>query len=224
MPGRTLVIGDVHGCSLALAALLRATQPEGDDHVVVLGDYIDRGPDSRGAIDQLLELSRRCRLTPILGNHDKMLLGLLGGKAYMLSNWLAFGGAETLESFGVASPDMIPEPYVSFLHGCLPAHESPTHLFLHANYLPELPLDQQPPYVLRWESLKRRMPGPHSSGKTALVGHTAQKTGEILDLGYLKCIDTCCYGGGWLTAIELHSGEIIQADLQGQLRKQADRG
>jgi serine/threonine protein phosphatase 1 len=113
---------------------------------------------------------------------------------------------------------MIPETYVSFLRACLPAYESPTHLFFHANYLEELPLDQQPPYVLRWESLNHRVPGPHASGKITLLGHTAQKTGEILDLGHLKCIDTCCYGGGWLTAIELTSGEIVQADLQGHLR------
>lgn len=218
MPGRTLVIGDVHGCSDALAALLRAIAPEADDEVIVLGDYVDRGPDSRGAMDQLLELSRRCRLVPLLGNHDKMLLGLLGAKAYMLRDWMAFGGARTLASFGVASPGMIPEPYIAFLRSCLPAYELPSHLFLHANYLPGLTLDQQPPYVLRWESLRHRTPGPHASGKTAIVGHTSQKTGQVLDLGHLKCIDTYCYGGGWLTSLDVASGELIQANLAGQLR------
>jgi len=72
--------------------------------------------------------------------------------------------------------------------------------------------------VLRWESLKLRQPGPHCSGKTAIVGHTAQRDGEILDLGYLKCIDTCCYGEGWLTALDVDSGQVWQADKEGRMR------
>jgi serine/threonine protein phosphatase 1 len=73
--------------------------------------------------------------------------------------------------------------------------------------------------VLRWESLRNHQPGPHYSGKPAVVGHTAQKDGEILDLGHLKCIDTYCYGGYWLTALDVLSGRIWQADPGGQLRK-----
>jgi serine/threonine protein phosphatase 1 len=197
---------------------LHAIQPERSDRIVTLGDYVDRGPDSRGAIDQLLELARRAWLIPILGNHDRMLLSLVGGKAYMTSNWMALGGGETLRSFGVTTAEAIPDHYLGFLRTCRPAYETPTHLFVHANYLPALPLDQQPHYVLRWESLKLRTPGPHYSGKQAIVGHSAQRSGEILDLGHLKCIDTCCYGGGWLTAFHVESGELFQADLDGRVR------
>ena len=57
------------------------------------------------------------------------------------------------------------------------------------------------------------------SGKTVVVGHTSQKTGEVLDLGHLKCIDTFCYGGGWLTAQEVRSEEVWQADREGELRR-----
>jgi serine/threonine protein phosphatase 1 len=97
-------------------------------------------------------------------------------------------------------------------------HETEQHIFVHANYQAELPLDQQSSDVLLWPSLKDRLPGPHASGKTAIVGHTAQKNGEILDLGYLKCIDTCCYGTGWLTGLELQTGRVWQADKAGKLR------
>jgi serine/threonine protein phosphatase 1 len=218
MGGRTIVIGDTHGCSHALAAVLAAIQPEPSDKIVALGDYIDRGPDSRGVIEQFQDLARRTWLIPILGNHDRMLLSLLGGKAYMFSNWMALGGGATLRSFGVLSPDLIPDRYVAFLRACKPSYETPTHLFVHANYLPGVPLEEQPNYVLRWEALKVRMPGPHFTGKPAIVGHSAQHSGEILDLGYLKCIDTYCYGGGWLTAVHLETGEVIQADLRGRLR------
>ena len=62
------------------------------------------------------------------------------------------------------------------------------------------------------------LPAPHVSGKTAIVGHTSQKTGEVLDFGYLTCIDTYCYGGGWLTAFDATSGRFWQFDQQGKSR------
>ena len=64
-------------------------------------------------------------------------------------------------------------------------------------------MSEQPVGMLRWESLRDTTPGPHESGKAVIVGHKSQKGGEILDLGHLKCIDTFCYGGGWLTALEV---------------------
>jgi serine/threonine protein phosphatase 1 len=60
---------------------------------------------------------------------------------------------------------------------------------------------------------------PHQSGKTVIAGHTRQKSGEVLDLGFFKILDTDAFGHGWLTALEVHSSEIIQANQQGQLRR-----
>ncbi|HJT79180.1 MAG TPA: hypothetical protein VJ739_18430 [Gemmataceae bacterium] len=59
---------------------------------------------------------------------------------------------------------------------------------------------------------------PHCSGKVAVVGHTPQRGGEILDLGFLACIDTNCHRGGWLTALEVHTGQVWQADGRGRVR------
>lgn len=218
MPGRTLALGDIHGCARALDALLDAIAPGADDELVTLGDYVDRGPESRRAIDLLLDVAATCRLVPLLGNHDVMLLRMALGKGYMLKDWMALGGAATLASFGVSSAQEIPRRYLDFLRSCRPAYESPTHLFLHANYLPDRPLNEQPDYVLRWESLRHRTPGPHASGKIAILGHTAQRSGEPLDLGHLKCIDTCCYGGQWLTALDVTGGAVLQANPEGRVR------
>ncbi len=218
MPGRTIAIGDIHGYSAALAALLEAIDPQPDDTIVALGDYGDRGPDTRGVLERVIALAGRCRLVPILGNHDEMLLDAREGDLALLEDWLAFGGEETLASYGCALPQEIPEEHVSFLENCVTYHETDGHLFLHASYLADVPLDWQPGYVLRWEPLRDRRPGPHMSGKLAIVGHTAQRDGEILDLGYLKCIDTCCYGGGWLTALDVETGRLWQADQEGRLR------
>lgn len=74
MPNRTIAIGDIHGCSAAFRALLTAISPQPGDTIVTLGDYVDRGVDSKGAIDLLIELEKRCRLVPLLGNHDEMML------------------------------------------------------------------------------------------------------------------------------------------------------
>ena len=74
---RTIAIGDIHGCSVALAALLGVIEPCPDDLLVTLGDYINRGPDSRGVLDRLIKLSNQCRLVPLLGNHEEMLFEAL---------------------------------------------------------------------------------------------------------------------------------------------------
>jgi serine/threonine protein phosphatase 1 len=72
---------------------------------------------------------------------------------------------------------------------------------------------------MRWHTLRADIPARHESGKIAVVGHTSLKNGEILDLGHLVCIDTYCWGGGWLTALDTTSGQIWQANLDGRLRQ-----
>jgi serine/threonine protein phosphatase 1 len=224
MAGRTIAIGDIHGCSAALAALIAAIAPDRTDTLVCLGDYIDRGPDSRGVIDMVLALRGRCRLFPLLGNHEEMLLACLADLG-TLRSWLANGGVEALRSYGwVRGPrrrlaDLIPEEHRRFLERCLPYHETATHLFVHAGYEPHLPLARQRPEALRWRVTDAATAKPHSSGKVAVVGHTPQKSGEVLDLGFLVCIDTNCHRGGWLTALDVGSGQVWQADRQGRLRR-----
>jgi serine/threonine protein phosphatase 1 len=71
---------------------------------------------------------------------------------------------------------------------------------------------------LRWKFTDPVWARAHYSGKVAIVGHTPQRSGEILDLGFLKCIDTNCYAGKWLTALDVHSGQVWQANQKGELR------
>ncbi|MCS6977935.1 MAG: serine/threonine protein phosphatase [Gemmatales bacterium] len=223
--GRLLVFGDVHGCLAALDALLDVVRPQREDVVVFLGDYIDRGPDSRGVVDRLLELSRQTRLVPLLGNHEEMLLQVCAGEM-SVPLWLAWGGSETVQSYGLAieqvQPDAlksaIPPRHFEFFAHCRDLFETQEHFFVHANYEADRPLKEQSPEYLRWINLRQHIPGPHHSGKVAIVGHTSQKDGEVLDLGYLKCIDTYCYGGQWLTVLDVGSGDIVQADKEGRLR------
>jgi serine/threonine protein phosphatase 1 len=225
MPERTVVISDIHGCLAALDALLKAIEPRPQDTIVTLGDYVDRGPDSRGVIDRLIELAGRCKLVPLLGNHDLMMLLVGNGRVELAGDWLIFGGDTTLTSYGGRVPltvplaSLVPPEHFEFLRNCRMYHITARHIFVHANYVENAALERQHEDVLLWESLKRRTPGPHYSGKTVIVGHTAQRNGEILDLGYLKCIDTCCYGDGYLTALDVDKGKTWQADKKGKMRK-----
>jgi serine/threonine protein phosphatase 1 len=219
MNSRTIAIGDIHGCSAALDALVEAIQPRREDCIVTLGDYINRGPDSRGVIERLIQLKGRCRLVPLLGNHDQMLLDVQSGKCPI--DWLlGMGGNATLDSYGPRREiGLIPKAHFQFLERCRNFYETDTHIFVHANYFPNIPMNEQHVGVLRWESIRSMTPGRHDSGKTVIAGHTSQKNGEILDLGHVKVIDTYCYGGGWLTALDVQTAEVWQVDREGNLRK-----
>lgn len=221
MPARTIAIGDIHGCNRALVELLRAISPQSDDMIIALGDYVDRGPESPAVIDTLIQQSSQCHLVPLMGNHEIMMLTALEDRSQM-GFWLENGGAQTLASYG-ADPDAvgeIPDAHVHFMEGCRPYVETDGHLFLHANYAANLPLDRQPEYVTFWEHLTTHVPDRHVSGKVAVVGHTPQYNGEILDLGHIICIDTFCVGGGWLTALDIATGQTWQVDRDGRRRNE----
>jgi len=220
MPGRLIAIGDIHGCLAALETVLGGIDPQPEDTLVTLGDYVDRGMHSREVIERLMALREECRLVPILGNHDEMFLAACEGHRYVMEDWLLFGGDTTFRSYDRRVPESVPDEHVEFLKSCRDVYETETHFFVHGNYMERIPLSDQQPAVLRWRSLREHPPGPHVSGKIAVVGHTAQKDGEILDLGHLVCIDTCCYGGGWLTAMDVHSRQLWQANQEGRTPQQ----
>lgn len=217
MASRIIAIGDIHGCSAALAALIDWIALRPEDTLVTLGDYVDRGIDSKGVLDQLIGLEDRCHLVPLLGNHDEMMMHARDGRSDFRF-WLACGGDSALDSYGATSQlNLIPAAHFRFLERCLPFFETETHLFIHANYRPDLPLDRQDESTLRWLSLLDYTPAPHCSGKIAVVGHTQQP--EVLDLGHLICLDTACCSGGWLTAMDVAIGTVWQVDERGRRRR-----
>jgi len=218
--GRVIAIADIHGYLAALDGLLEAIRPRAEDTIVALGDFVDRGPDSPGVLDRFIELAGRCELVPILGNHDEMFLAACEGHRYVMEDWLLFGGDTTFRSYDRRVPESVPDEHVEFLKSCRDVYETETHFFVHGNYMERIPLSDQQPAVLRWRSLREHPPGPHVSGKIAVVGHTAQKDGEILDLGHLVCIDTYIYGDGWLTAMDVTTGQVWQVDQEGRPREQ----
>jgi serine/threonine protein phosphatase 1 len=216
MAGRIIAIGDIHGCADALERLIEAIQPTSDDLLIPLGDYVDRGSDTPRVLDVLIGLDDSCRLLPLLGNHEIMMLQAMNDMS-CLRFWLECGGLATMDSYG--GPEDIPEAHLEFLSSCRRFAETERFLFVHANYDPNLPLEAQPEQLLFWEHVVHTLPPPHLSGKTAVVGHTPQVSGEILDLGHLICIDTYCVGDGWLTALDVENGTVWQANKAGELRE-----
>jgi serine/threonine protein phosphatase 1 len=219
---RLLAIGDIHGCSRALAKVLDAVAPAAEDTLIALGDYVDRGPDSRGVLDVLTDLYAQGRLIPLRGNHDQMMLDSAHDCTYQ-EMWLACGGKETLASYGVTagSPvalDAIPDKHWDFLEeALLDWYETDQHFFVHANAYPDLELAEQPNYMLFWEKLYQ--PCVHVSGKIMICGHTKQRTGRPWHLGSTICIDTGVYDrNGWLTCLDVLSGHYWQANERGESR------
>ncbi|OAI48396.1 serine/threonine protein phosphatase [Planctomycetaceae bacterium SCGC AG-212-F19] len=239
---RILAIGDIHGCLTALDRLLAEVRPERDDLIITLGDYVDRGPDSKGVIDRLLELRQACNLIALRGNHDFMMVeawkryqerqylrdqpaGWFPGEEEMLSteerDWLMMGGRQTLASYAPADRSGkltdVPAVHWDFLENiCLDCCETDRHFYVHANVYPDMPLTEQPTYMLHWEKLFDAP--PHCSGKTMICGHTAQRSGKPVNLGCAICLDTWVYGAGWLTCLDVNSGRIWQANQNGDAR------
>ncbi len=217
---RTLAIGDVHGCSLALRTLLAAIDPRPEDTLVMLGDYVDRGPDSRGVIDTLLEWRTKCNLVTLMGNHEQMMLAALEAQSEWRF-WMQFGGKQTLASYGGATGDVSQEHW-KFIRDCLPYFEQPERFFVHANYEPRVALDRQTEHFRYWLHCESP-PRPHISGKRAYVGHTAQRSGEVLVFENLVCLDTFCHGSGWLTGLDVVAEQIWQVNRNGYLRDNGPR-
>lgn len=216
---RLLAIGDIHGCFRALSTLVKAVKLTPEDVLVTLGDYVNRGPDTSSVIEWLIHRSKNGLLIPLRGNHEIMMVNarLTGSLA-----WLDVGGKETLASYSPLGDEGrltdVPDSHWDFLENHLrDSYETDRHIFVHANLYPDLPLTEQPEFMLFWERIDEGTP-PHVSGKTMICGHASQKSGEPLNLGHAICIDTAACKGGWLTCLEVETNYYWQGNEAGEVR------
>jgi serine/threonine protein phosphatase 1 len=122
---RTIAIGDIHGCLAALRAVIAAIEPSADDTIVTLGDYVDRGHDSPGVLDEMLALEKGCLLVPLMGNHEQMMLEAIA-EPDAVEIWKEFGGASTLRNYD-RLVENIPDEHRSFISRCRRYYEMATH-------------------------------------------------------------------------------------------------
>lgn len=212
---RTLALGDVHGGRKALDRVLEAARPGPDDVLIALGDYVDRGDDSAGVLDRLIEWESRCHLVPLLGNHDRMMIQARRDPTDR-DIWLRMGGDRALDSYPGGRLEDVPQAHWDFLDRCRLWYETNRFLFVHAHVDPALPMDRQEEKDLLWRHVS--LARPHVSGKPVICGHSSQKSGRPLNLGHTLCIDTAAGHGLWLTCLDVEMGHCWQADEAGQTR------
>ncbi len=184
------------------------------DRLVFIGDYIDRGTQSREVVDYILNLKKRHKkVTCLMGNHEEMLLNYLerpdeNNRSMFFLN----GGRATAKSYGYRGKGgdeliNVPRRHRSFFKSLLPIYETEQYIFVHAGLRPRVPLDEQSRKDLLWI----RNDFIHSTwdfGKTVIFGHTHFSDPFFADnkIG----IDTGAVYGGRLTCLELPSRRIYQ--------------
>ena len=220
MAGRLFAIGDIHGCAGELEALLAGLRPAPGDTLVCVGDYLDRGPDSRTVIDTVMDLEQRPGVATVFlrGNHEDMCLAYLGRRGHYGETWMLNGGAARLRSYGLdarvsASEAAIgfPLKHLQFLERLPLWHRTDGCLLVHAGIRPDRPWDQQDEEDLLWIR-EEFILAPHSLPETIVFGHTPRRT-VFVDLPYKIGIDTGCVYGGGLTALELRERRLYQVRL-----------
>ncbi|MGH7830167.1 MAG: metallophosphoesterase family protein [Candidatus Binatia bacterium] len=214
---RSYVVGDIHGCSEELACLLESLPLEPGDRVVFLGDYVDRGPDSKGVISYLLEWQRSGDWEVIFlkGNHEDMYLSYLGFPGKYGQMFLFNGGGATLASYGIPrrhSPEEIrsrmPQDHLEFLKGLKSYYLMEPFLCVHAGINPRKSLDDQADEELLWIRDEFIL-NPHPLPYTVLFGHTPQQ--EVLfHLPYKIGLDTGLVFGNALSCLEVEQKILFQ--------------
>ena len=112
----------------------------------------------------------------------------------------------------------MPEAHWRFIEErCVDCWEADTHFFVHASAYPDVPLYEQPRYILYWGRFNN--PQPHESEKVMVCGHTSQKDGLPVAYPHAICIDTFAHGGGWLTCLDTGNGTLYQANQRGAKRR-----
>lgn len=142
---RLIAISDIHGCARTFSALLDQIGLNPSDHLVLGGDYVDRGPDTKGVVDQILSLQeQRFQLTCLKGNHEALMLEAMETQAAFL-HWQGSGGLETLQSFNISHPNDLAQEYLQFFKSLGIYYLTEGVAFAHAgfNFKEEDPLSDE---------------------------------------------------------------------------------
>jgi serine/threonine protein phosphatase 1 len=212
------VFGDIHGCLAEVRYLIEQLPLEQSDRVVFLGDYIDRGPESKGVVCYLLELRNQGKVDTVFlkGNHEDMFLDYLGFTGNHGDVFLNNGGQATLRSYGISEAsfagteivDQLPQAHLDFFRNLETFFVVEPYLCVHAGIQPLKKLEEQTAadmYWIRGEFIRN----PHKLPFTVLFGHTPHK--EVLfDLPYKIGLDTGLVYGNKLSCFGIKEKALYQ--------------
>jgi serine/threonine protein phosphatase 1 len=193
----TYVIPDLHGRDDLLSEALAGISARGGAGVIVmLGDYVDKGPHSRQIIDRLLRgVAEGCNLVALKGNHDAMMSQALRDPSKM-AVWIEKGGDTALASYG-GDPAAVPPSHIDWLDRLGLMHVDAHRLYVHAGVDPELPLSEQTEATLLWKRYPKGFSG--GFGDLHVVhGHDNFPEGPLLYEGRTN-LDTLAWRTGRLT-------------------------
>ncbi len=218
---RAYAIGDIHGRLDLLQELLAkveadiAARGHRENYIIFLGDLIDRGPDSAGVVERLRSYKPGDATTIFLsGNHEEVMLRILAGeKGRLLADWLKFGGAECLASYGLdpaalgrkpeasalkAIKAAVPQTHADFLAGFADTFRFGDYLFVHAGIRPGLGIADQSQSDLRWIR-EPFLDDTKDHGFVVVHGHTISS--KVEERANRIGLDTGAYRTGVLTAL-----------------------
>lgn len=220
---RVYAVGDIHGCIKALEELTKRIVHDSQDGpetqiIVYLGDYVDRGSDSRGVVNHILNTLPKFEVRCLRGNHDQILLDFLKDPS-IYPAWENIGAYETFLSYGVEPPNglderefakardhlvkALSEEHLNFFEDLLHSTEIGDYYFAHAGVRPGVPLENQRPEDLLWIR-EAFLSSKDDFGKIVVHGHTP-RTKPVVRRNRIG-IDTGAYLSGHLTAAVLEGG------------------
>ena len=223
---RAYVVGDIHGRLDLLEKLLEkihadiAARAPCETLLVFVGDLIDRGPDSARVVEALRTYNHpNVRTIFLLGNHEEVLLRILDGETSLIPSWLNFGGAQCLESYGLASKEVavaaerdalalirraIPPYHSDFLRSFVDSCRFGDYLFVHAGIRPGIELHDQRQSDLRWIR-EPFLLDESDHGFVVVHGHTISQ--EVEEKTNRIGIDTGAFATGILTALAIEGAD-----------------
>lgn len=223
---RRFVIGDIHGCIATLEALLwQQLRIRPEDELYFLGDYIDRGPESKAVVDLLLTLQQQgYQVTCLRGNHEQLLLDAYASEDALLL-WLLNGAATTLRSFRIRHPRELPEHYRAFFAALPYFVVLEEFVLVHAGLNFRLPDPFADRHAMLWDRSEDADPA-RLGGRRLIVGHTPLPLPALrrtLTRNKIFLDGGCVYGRasglGYLCALELKSFELfVQPNVEREHR------